>query len=307
MQFPSDGSPATCDITIFAQTGGPVAPGDGLSGKLDGWPISIELIDVGNTAAGTFDFFPAATISAVTEDGNGIVTISVNGQLNRTRGPLTEHYSLLGREDLGDDRCKVPILPAEIKRSTAYVLKPVTGGLQAVNDCYGRVATGVAGTVDDYANVYYECTTAGTTASTAPTYDPTVGNTTTDGTAVFTARNAWLRYARGQRTGDFTIQLTALPDPRATDDTWYVLGGLYVRSGTLNGFPKMDIRAWDHSTLTLTMFLPIGTNDIPANTQLELHPGCDRTPEMCFSRFNNTVNRRSENYAPTDTTMGARF
>ena len=50
----------------------------------------------------------------------------------------------------------------------------------------------------DCYNVYedriYECTTAGTTASTPPTYSKTLGATTTDGTAVFTARQAWTRH-----------------------------------------------------------------------------------------------------------------
>lgn len=35
--------------------------------------------------------------------------------------------------------------------------------------------------------MWYRCSTAGTTASTAPTYNPVLGSTTTDGTAVFTA------------------------------------------------------------------------------------------------------------------------
>jgi len=37
-------------------------------------------------------------------------------------------------------------------------------------------------------NLYFECTTSGTTGGTEPTWDTTVGNTTTDGTAVWTTR-----------------------------------------------------------------------------------------------------------------------
>lgn len=304
IQTPSDGTPITCDVVVMAQSGGLFEPGDGISGALDGWPITVEMIDLGDTSAGTYDVIPSATIGNVQEDTRGLITLSVNGPLNRLVGPLTEHYALTGREEFGDDRCKIPVLPADIGRSTDFVRADIATGLLHVNDAYGRVRTGVAGTVEDYANVYFECTTAGTTDTVAPTYDPTVGNTTTDGTAVFTARNAWLRYARGQRTGDFTIQLTALPDPRASDSTWFVLGGIYVRSGPLDGFPAIPIRSWDPTTLTVTTFLPIGTNDIPSNTQLEIFVGCDLTREMCFSRFNNITNLRAETFVPPTNALG---
>lgn len=306
IQSTGDGAPSTCDVTVMAVTGGTFEPGDGTSGSLDGWPISIKFFDLGDTDAGTFDIIPHATIGNVQEDTRGLITLSVNGPMNRLNGPLTEHYSLTGREELGDDRCKIPIIPADVERSTAYVtLDQPAPGLQRVNDAYVRVRTGVAGTPEDYENVYYECTTAGTTDTTEPTYDPTIGNTTTDGTAVFTARNSWLRYARGVRTGDFTIQLTALPDPRASDSTWFVLGGIYVRSGPLEGFPVIPIRSWEPSTLTVTTFLPIGANDIPADTQLEIFVGCDLTREQCQSRFNNIANLRAETFVPPTNFLGA--
>ncbi len=91
--------------------------------------------------------------------------------------------------------------------------------------------------------------------------------------------------------------LESLPDARASDDTWYVDGGLFVRSGNLEGY-KLTIRAWDAGTLTLTLFLPIDPDDIPANTQFEIYPGCDRTRDMCFVRFNNIVNMRAETLVP---------
>ena len=100
----------------------------------------------------------------------------------------------------------------------------------------GRVRTGSAGTVEDYADVYFECTAAGTTAAVAPVYDPTIGASTVDGTATFIARDAWLRAARATAINSFQIQLAALPDPRATDPTWYVpIANIYVRSGPLAG------------------------------------------------------------------------
>jgi hypothetical protein len=308
---PSDGSPTTADVTIMAVAGGLVLPGECAIGKFDNWPITIEIFDSGNPALGTVDWIPGATIGNANEDSNGLVTFSVNGPLNQARGPLTEHYSLTCRADLGDNRCKIPIMGHEtighfdIGRGQTFVRPDIATGLLAVGDAYGRFKTGVAGNIDDYANVYFECTTAGVTdATTAPAYDATIGNSTTDGSATFICRNGWLRHARGQAIGDFTIQLTALPDSRASDSTWYVNGAVFFRSGTYSGFPRVPIRAWDPSTYKVTTFLPLSQTDIPANTQIEIYPGCDLTREMCFSRFNNIVNMRAETFVPPSNFIG---
>lgn len=298
LAFMSDGAPSNADVTIQTATGDLVEPGDGARGILDGWPISIKLFDPADPEGTAVEMVPGATIGSVAEDTNGLATIAANGQLIKASGYITEHYALAGREDLGDDRCKIPILPADIGRGVAFVT-PATLPLTHVDDAYGRVRTGVAGTPVDYANVYYECTTAGTTdATTAPTYDPVVGNSTTDGTAVFIARNAWTRYATGEATGTFIVTLDALPDSRASDATWFVLGALYVRSGPLSDYPKIPIRAWNPDTLEVTLFLPVTETDIPAGTQLEIHVGCDLTREMCFSRFDNIINLRAETFVP---------
>ncbi len=301
ISYASDGTPISADVIIMTETGGLVEPGDGARGILDGWPISIRLFDPADPVGTAIDIVPGATIGSVAEDTNGCATIAASGQLIKAGVYVTEHYALAGREDLGDDRCKIPILPDDIGRNIAFIT-PATLPLPTVNSAYGRmrtVTTSPAGTPLDYHNVYYECTTAGTTnPTTAPTYDPTIGNSTTDGTAVFIARSAWTRHATGQATGTFVVTLDALPDPRATDDTWYVLGALYIRSGNLADYPKIPIRAWDHTTLEVTLFLPVLITDIPAGTQLELAPGCDLTREMCFSRFNNIINLRAETFVP---------
>jgi hypothetical protein len=215
---------------------------------------------------------------------------------------MVEHYSIMPREDLGDDRCKIPILPMDIKRNQVYVRPDIATGLLHVDDAYGRVRTGVSGAVEDYANVYYECTVAGTTAGTAPTYDPTAGNTTVDGSATFIARNSWLRYARATALNAFQIQLVSLPDARASDATWYApLANVYIRSGALSG-SKMPITKWEPGTLTVSLATPFSPADIPANTQIEIHVGCDLTQSMCQTRFANIVNRRGEEFVPPDLT-----
>lgn len=295
ISFMSDGTPNNADVRIMTETGGLVEPGDGARGILDGWPISVKLFDPADPAGTAVEVIPGSIIGSVAEDTNGIALIEANGQLVKAGGYVTEHYSLSGREDLGDDRCKIPIMPSDIGRGVTFQ-RPDTLPLLRVDDAYGRVPVGSPAS---YGNVYYECTVAGVTDPlTAPTYDPTIGNTTTDGTASFIARNAWTRSATGEATGTFVVTLDALPDSRAVDATWYVNGALYIRSGPLSDYPKIPIRAWNPGTLEVTLFLPVTVTDIPAGTQLELAPGCDLTSTMCFERFNNIVNLRAEYFVP---------
>ena len=55
---------------------------------------------------------------------------------------------------------------------------------------------------------------------------------------------------------------------------------------------------WDPDTLEVTLALPVALADIPAGTQFEIHPGCDNTAAMCFSRFDNIINLRAEDMVP---------
>lgn len=299
----SDGTENNADILIHARDGGPVEPGDAARGLLDGWPISVMFFDSGDPDGTATEMMPGAIVGSVTEDANGMVAIAASGQLIKGAIELTEHFSLAGREDLGDDHCKMPIMPADIGRGVHFVPPNISTGLLHVNDAYGRMLNGSPAT---YNNLYFEATNEGDTdPDAAPEYPSVVGDTVVDGEVTFIARNAWTRSATGEAISAFEIQLDSLPDPRATfqdpvtgEYTWYVLGAIYVRSGNLANFPKIPIRAWDADTLTVTLFLPVSVTDIPAGTELEIAPGCDLTREMCHSRFNNIINLRAETFVP---------
>jgi uncharacterized phage protein (TIGR02218 family) len=217
--FMSDGTPNNADILIMAETGGVLDPGDGVRGILDGWPITVRIFDPADPEGTAYNIVPGSTIGSVAADSNGLDTIAAEGQMSKAGAYVTEHYSLAGREDLFDDRCKV--VAADFTNDTT-----------------------------------------------------------------------------GQATGTHVVTLDALPDIRATDPTWYVLGGLFILSGNLAGYPKIPIRAWNPATLEVTLFLPVLETDIPAGTALQIHAGCDLTREMCFSRFNNIINLRAETFVP---------
>jgi hypothetical protein len=312
LECPSDGAAANADVTIIAEYGGILSPGDAARGVIDEWPITIELFDPANINAARYLVLDGTIVGSVDEDANGLVTIAANGLLRQAQEqPLCEHYSLVGREDLGDDRCKVPILLHQtqtfydILRSTDYVRPDFEAGiltefgLAHVTDAYGRVRIGTGGTIDDYSNVYFECQTAGTTGPDEPSWPTTPGNTVNDGSVVWICRNAWFRHGRAQALDAYTIQLSSFSDSRATaDPSWFTDGGIFFRSGNLNGFRKFPIKSWDPGTSQLTLFLPVTPTDVPAGTQCEVHPGCDRTRGQCFTRFNNIINLRAETFVP---------
>jgi hypothetical protein len=84
-----------------------------------------------------------------------------------------EVFSPNCRADLGDHRCKFPIEPPELERD------------QAVSEgAFYRVATAAGTGSARYEDRIYEVIDAGTTASSQPSYDTTIGATTADGSAV---------------------------------------------------------------------------------------------------------------------------
>lgn len=177
--------------------------------------------------------------------------------------------------DLGDSRCKVPIEPPVRGSSTAYTLGQ-----------FIRVATAGGSGYEPYANRIYECTTAGTTAASQPSYNTAVDATTTDGTAVFTAREAWTRsavVATVTSRKQFTLTLT---ETRAVDD-WFNLGALIWDSGDNVGI-VCEVKDWVDSTNTVTLYMSTPFN-VQVGDKLHIYPGCnksaDKTTGDCGNKF----------------------
>jgi hypothetical protein len=112
----------------------------------------------------------------------GVFRTELRGLTQALSQRIGELYSPECRADLGDHRCRVPIQPPVVARETPY----------APAD-HVRVATGSGLGSAAFENRLYRCVTAGTTATVEPAYEMTVGQQTTDGTAVFEALEAWSR------------------------------------------------------------------------------------------------------------------
>lgn len=147
-----------------------------------------------------------------------------------------------------------------------------------------------------YENIMYEVTTAGTTATKQPTYNATVGATTTDGTAVLTARNAWMRSAVITSVTNRRQFTVSVDEPRAVDG-WFKNGALFIFDGDNTG-RSAEIKEWTQSTSEIQLYLPLPF-DITPGTRIRLYRGCQkRLGEDCVDIFNNAVNFRGEPFIP---------
>lgn len=221
----------------------------------------------------------------ITATPRGAFKVELRGLQQALSQRIVELTSPICRADLGDTRCKVPIDPDLRANSTAYALGD-----------YVKVATAgsPSGTYADYEDTIYECTTAGTSDSSAPTFDTTPGNTTSDGTVVWTAREAWTRTATVASVTDrlnFTISVT---ESRAVDD-WFNYGSV-IWEASVSDNPVgtvREVKDWTQSGSAVELFA--AAPFLPSvGDELRIYRGCDGLRATCKDVFDNVANMRAE-------------
>jgi hypothetical protein len=157
----------------------------------------------------------------------------------------------------------------DIARSTAYAL----GDARRFNS--GTSPSG-------YGNRYFEVTTAGTTAGSAPTFNYTIGGTTTDGGVVWTARNAWEReLVIGTVVNSHNMTLAASVDARDVDG-WFAPGKVMFVSGRDKGrVYRVAARRPISSGYVYSI-----RDSVAAGDTGFIWPDCDKTPDNCIAPFN---------------------
>ena len=211
----------------------------------------------------------------------GSVTISERGFFKMTARSKKERLRVATERkilptcswDLGDPlSCRVPINPDVRQDSTAY----------AVGDWIKVATTAGTGSVV-YQNRIYECTVAGTSNATPPTFNTVVGNTTADGTVTWKAYESWTRSGTVATVVDnveFTVTLT---EARAVDD-WFSLGGLVFETGN-NLVEVHEIRDWVSSTNTVKLAIEAKAN-VQVGDLFRIWPGCNRViTGHCSTKF----------------------
>ena len=143
-----------------------------------------------------------------------------------------------------------------------------------------------------------------------PTYDTTVTNTTTDGTAVFTAEESWSRAAEviavnvsEPRKRFLVTELTPnTGGPRGGfPDDWFNGGAVTFETGDNKG-KSMEVRdfvADDGITIEqeFILFLDLPF-DISIGDKLRVYPGCDKRKTTCINIFDNLEEFRGFSFIP---------
>ena len=215
----------------------------------------------------------------------GVFRTELRGLTQALAQRIGELYGPECRADLGDPRCQVPVEPPLVARGAAYAKGDVV-----------RVAT-VDGAVGSqaFAGRVHRCTQAGVTAAVQPAYGTTVGAVTVDGTAAFTAEEAWTRAGTVLAIETRTTFTCAITEPRAADG-WFAGGVLTFESGA-NAGASMEVKGWTQAAGRVELYLPLGY-PVAAGDLFRVHPGCDKRLDTCIARFANVLNFRGEPYIP---------
>lgn len=214
-------------------------------------------------------------LGEVTHTVSGLFTAELRGLSQALSQSVVNLYGPDCPADLGDDKCRVPVNPAVRANSTALALGD-----------FIRVATGAGAGQAVYENRIYEVTTAGTTASSAPTYDETIGNTTTDGTAVLTARQAFTRHGVVSSGGGRKQFAATIDEPRAVDG-WFDQGALVWESGDNEG-QICEVKTWVQTGGSVTLYLSVPYT-VQTGDRFRITPGCNKggraSDGHCGNRF----------------------
>jgi hypothetical protein len=258
------------------------------AGLWDGAEVRIFLVNWSDPAQGALRLRKGRLGEVIARD-DGTFRAELRGLAQALNVTVGELYTPECRADLGDARCRVPLRPPLRQDSTAYALGE-----------FVRVETDplAVGTYREQERIY-ECTTAGTTASSPPTFDTVIGNTTTDDTAVWTARLAWTLPATVESAPDLsTVVIQNIGSAPTQPDGWFEHGVAIFETG-LNAGVARDVLAWIQASRALALFLPLPFPAIVGDV-LRVQPGCDKRLATCRDRFANQLNFRGEPHIPGD-------
>jgi hypothetical protein len=198
--------------------------------------------------------------------------------LNQRIGELV---SPICRADLGDARCKVRLDPPAWAATTAYTVRQArdagTGSVVKPTTENGR---------------HFECTTAGTSGATEPTWNTTIGGTTNDGTVVWTAIKALSQTGTVSAVVD-RANFTATGISIEAD--WWNYGVLEWLTGDNEGL-KCEVKDDDGSG-ELELFMAAVHLPVIGDTFL-VKAGCDKRQVTCKTKLDNILNRRAEDFVP---------
>lgn len=281
----NDGTPPVIGFNVTLTSAGKLRFRNVVRGKYERADVLVEICDA--VDPGTPDFVAQMKmLGTIKYDLDGQAQFDLISEFSIPRDIFVGIYTLQCSYSFGDPlTCTMPIMP--------YVYGGDLNDVQrneviALGD-RRRFRYAGANTPEDYMNVYWEATGAGTTGGSAPgSPSSTVDATVTDGGVTWTVRNSWLRAVRISATdGIRTLTLDRLPDPRASDSNWYNPSKIKFWDGDYAG-RVFKGSGWDATAHTIQIYLPCEFAAV--NDWAEITPWCDQTYEMCRDKFANTYN-----------------
>ena len=223
------------------------------------------------------------------------VKAELRGMLQRYTEEIVEVYTPSCRVDLGlvilpgIPGCGVRLEPPKWTATTPFTIREVrdaaTGSVVRPTDDSGQ----------GFNDRHFKCTTAGTSGGTEPTWNLTIGGTTSDGSVTWTTIQALTietQISTVTSNREFVVTYTGdAPDILLT-------GGLVTwLTGANIGLPPMEVKTWVLSTKTVVLFLPMGF-DLAVGDTMKISAGCAKDVATCRDTFDNIFNLQAEPYVP---------
>ncbi len=198
----------------------------------------------------------------------------VRGITERLRTRFTSTYTPLCRFDLGDTDCRVRLSPSTWTATTAFTIRTAfaaeAGSVVKPTTANGR---------------HFQCTIAGTSGASEPSWDVTIGNTTVDGGVTWTAIQALT--LDGTVTGVTNNRIFTDSGRTETSQFWQWGLATWLTGSNINS--KMEVKSsLDTGVVELAQLMYF---DIQIGDLYRIHAGCEKSLEAhCRDKFNNTFN-----------------
>lgn len=280
-----DGTPPTMGFQAQFGTTAPFKFADAVQGKYDGARVQVYLTDWNNPTVAEF-VFDGLIMGEVAYDQHGTAAFDLISSYAMPRDIFVQKYTLMCRHQFGDWKyCKVPVFPvSEFPLANDRLLRDVERGEGVAAGSARRYRFGVAGTPEDYSNVYLEANTTGITSGSAPAFSATPGTVTVDGTVTFTTRESYARAAQIVDVDNHSITLDRVPDARWATTLIPERLKFYFATGEYTG-RAFKGAGWDAGTKTLETYLPCPFAAV--GDWIEIAGECNKTLEQCHGYYNN--------------------
>lgn len=283
----SDYTSGTVDVEAILDIVNGIDRNDISKGLYDYALIYIFLTDYTNPVVDEHPIYAGRWGKVILKEGRFVTEfMSLKDHLSQ---PIGRTYTSSCDVVLGGTDCGVRLDVSTWAASTAYTVRSA-----------GDASTGSIVKPTTQNDRFFKCTVAGTSGGTEPTWDTTIGNTTTDGTVTWEAIQATT--LTGEATGGSGANIIYVQDRTEAAGYWEY-GKITFTSG-LNSGQSMEIKDFAYlggspTTAKITVFLPF-LNDIQGGDQYTIVAGCrKRFSADCTTKFDNADNFRGFPHIPT--------